>query len=295
MNYDPRKTVGIADGYGRLLEITPVNLEFALANRSSLVSSYGAKGVSLKGFSRADVSFIEGFHDIEELRFTYCSDLDLSSLSKLTFLRRIALGDTGRKNIVDLSDMKHLESLLMVWGKGVSGLEGLHNLSWMRVRSLRLAELTAFNLPPNLQELQLINARIPNLLMLGNQQQIRKLRIAGISRNFVFDGLEKFTSLQHLSLESVRIGRESRFVEASASHRDLRGLYIESGGVIESLEWIVRHELLEAFSMFDTKLESGDVACLLELPALRDVDFDFGRKASHTAQFIREQLAIRPA
>jgi internalin A len=295
-NFDVSKIIGYADGtdrFNRLVEITPVNLDYAMDNLPHIIETMWpqAKGVSLKGFYDSSVDFIKKFPpDTERIQFVRCKNLHIPELSHFIRLKALGLGDELRKNEVDVSELRHLESIAGYWGKGIIGMNRLHDVISLSLFSCKADSLLTMNLPDSLQCLELVRSlRLANLQGSVCFVNLGTLKLVQTSRFFSLNGIDQFEKIEEIFLENVK---DIDGFSCLRGCKNLKSLHFLGCEEMPSLDWISGLGTLESVSIFRTKVMDGDMSPLLTLPRLSLVDFDNKRNYSHTAAEIRKILGI---
>ena len=90
-------------------------------------------GIRLSGITQEDVDRIAGMENLESLAFSISEDnIDLSPLSRLTYLRELTIFFTGRAYDIDLSFVKELRLLTEIYFDKCTSLEDLSLFEDMR-------------------------------------------------------------------------------------------------------------------------------------------------------------------
>ncbi|HEY0382415.1 MAG TPA: leucine-rich repeat domain-containing protein [Candidatus Elarobacter sp.] len=232
-------------------------------------------GVGWRGSSVAFVAELPWLRALE-LRSIVVKIEDDSAVSDLHELVKLAL-ETYCTNAIDFSGMPLLERLSYIWRKRTSGLPALRRLRELSLTQYGVADLAELSAMKQLTRFEVLGGAVREIRDIASLTELRRVRLASLRRLTSLDGLEALHQLEFLMIQSCK-GIQS--VEPLAGCVNLRELYLDSVGDIESLLPLRGLKRLEAVSLIEsTTVADGRIAFLREM----GVKLNFGPRKHYDA------------
>jgi uncharacterized protein DUF4375 len=274
--------------FGNQLE--QVSLEGTLKDISAIGRLGGLRSVSLRqGVEQIDFSALPHLHTVRvwgevkslaslracpsltALSLGGCGLTDLEALQGLRGLLDLEILETPLRALTGLAELPALRRLVLsqVPLGSVDGLQVARALSTLVLVSLRrLTSIASLRDLPELETLTIDGSRkIADLSALGGLKSVRELRLIGLPLPSV-EFLSRLTRLRVLGLESV--------------------------GKVASLHFLRALPELEGLALTErTVVTDGDMSILLELPALKRVQYTERRHYRPSREDIRKVLNTR--
>lgn len=175
------------------------------------------------------LEFLNDCPNIKKLSIYCIGDHDYSFLQRLPLLEDLRIGKSvEQKNIIDLSNLVHLEKLIIDWRKGkIKGLANCKNLKELCIWSFKEDDFTVV-------------------------KELTTLRVLDIRTSSV----KTSEGLQHLhSLEQLLLGycRSLRSIKDINGLQKLKSIIIESCSKIEDYEYLTKLDNLENLELINVK------------------------------------------
>lgn len=274
-----------------LLPISPSNRD-AMLDLFRKVGPFGPyDGLWISGI--ADLSFLAEFPDLLYLHIDDGPRINIQHLNPLRNLRGLRLDAPAAG--IDFSWFPELELFVGDWHADHSNFVRCRELrtlyiSQFKPRSGTFAELSRLT---RLETLQLIRTSIASLDGIETLEDLRYLEIAYAPKLVSLDAFSTGTSdIRELTLKNAR-KIASYLPLVSITH--LRRLKLTSSAPMPDLRWIHGMNRLDQLSLVETNVVDGNLAPLLDLPALRYAGFMDHKHYSHKFQQLNDLLALRAA
>jgi len=215
------------------------------------------------------------------------------NLNRSSSLRSLHITGCALRNLTPLAGLDRLTELTI----GEAPLKSLAGMNELRgLRRLALAQVPLASLD-GIEDLQAIEdiyiymlGRLQSIAPLTGLPSLRKLSIGAARKVADFDQLGEMTALEHLEL----LGSAPQRLAVLSRLKRLKLLQLDNVGVLPSLAFLRGLDQLETFYPSQgTKIEDGDLAVLLELPALTRVLFTNRKHYTHTCGDIQHALTAR--
>jgi len=259
-----------------------------------------------------DLSALAQLHQLNYLTLTHGLDqIDFSRLTALRTLgasadapqfgnvrscrslRTLYLTNCGLRDLMPLAGLDQLTEV-NVGEAPLKSLAGIHELRGLRRLALAQVPLASLDGIENLQAIEDIYfymlGRLQSIAPLTRLRTLRKLSIGAARKVADLEQLGEMTGLEHLEL----LGSAPQRLAVLSRLKRLRVLQLDNVGVLPSLAFLRGLDKLETFYPSQgTKIEDGDLAVLLELPALTRVLFTNRKHYTHTCGDIQHALIAR--
>jgi len=264
-------------------------IEAAIPDLSGLSSFDSLKELSISGPVEA-IDF-SALRRLEILRLSGQIP-SISALATCPSLRVLSINGAALPDLKLLSGVVHLTELEVAEAplESLTGLEQLTSLVRLALFDVQLTDLGGIETATNLAELGL--------------HRLRRLRsVASLAavplKTLIIDSCRKIGDIERLGV--VKTLEELQLTGVALSSADflthlsnLRFLTLQNVGRLPSLEFIRDLARLETFALAEnTVVENGDLARLLQMPALRVVGFTDRRHYSHRQEDIQTVLTDR--
>ena len=265
------------------------------AELENMIAKQPITGLELnhaKGWYGLDVHFLkypllQNLQDLVIINFRLddCTDIHyLHNLKQLSIL-------TYCKTPIDFTAFPQLESVGLEW-RG-------HSTSIFHAKELRhvfLNNYTGKSLSPfaQLEKLEYLCLKSPRIIEIGNLSKLQKLKelaLVNATRLVSLEGLQVLKTLEHLEVNHCR---RITSIEEIGFLTELRHLEIWDNREIDSLHPLLSLKKLEELYFYEsTNILDGDVACLKQLPRLRDTSFGNRRHYNCKIEELYEYLKKR--
>jgi Leucine-rich repeat (LRR) protein len=173
-------------------------------------------------------------------------------------------------NELDFSGMPLLEHLSYLWRRRTAGLDTLTELQQLSLTKFGKDDLGDVRGMKHLARLDVLGGAVREIRDVAALTALRRLRLASLRRLTSLDGLEALDQLEFLMIQSCK---GIRSLNPLAGCVNLRELYLDSVGDVESLLPLRRLERLEVVGLIEsTTVEDGRIAFLREM-GVRKVTF----------------------
>jgi len=263
--------------YGPRVVLTrePTPDELAKLRARAVLEVVMNDGLGWRGTSVAFVAELPWLRALE-LRSIVVKIEDDSAVSDLHELVKLAL-DTYCTNAIDFSGMPLLERLSYIWRKRTSGLATLRRLRELSLTQYGVADLAELSEMKQLARFEVFGGAVREIRDIASLTELRWVRLASLRRLTSLDGMEALGQLDFLMIQSCK-GIQS--LQPLAGCVNLRELYLDSVGDIESLLPLQRLKRLEAVSLIETTtVGDGRIAFLREM----GVKLNFGPRKHYDA------------
>ncbi|TWU17554.1 hypothetical protein Pla52o_51100 [Novipirellula galeiformis] len=252
-------------------------------------------GVHISAMSRyaeKDLEFLRDFPNITAVAISYGKGIDLAGLQYLKGLQYLTL-DTY-KGPPDLGQFSKLRTLSAEWSPQLSPderNEQLENLTLFKYKCPR-SDLSCLPVVPSLKHLELNLSAITSLEGVERQRHVQSLhfyRFAKLTR------IADITSLSGGSLQLVKfeLCKKIEDIDQLGQLESVKKMTLDRCADIKDLEFLRGCSQLEEFVILDTKILSGDLRPLLDLPKLRYFCTSDKRHHSHSKAEINALLRSR--
>jgi hypothetical protein len=245
---------------GHLVVTTPWTSEHAAQYEVNGITSLGVK-------ASLDLSFLETLPDLRRLVLVGASHgQDQGVVERCQGLEALTLSTDATTTL----DLRHLplKSLHAEWDRvPTAHLAQMPSLLELRWTNYPDRDLTAIAASRTLQRVQLDGVRrLRQALPQGASNTSIRLLNLTYGRGLVdLEGLQRFESLTHLSLQAVR----PRDVSALGSLRRLTSLGLGRCGSLPDVEWLRGLAALQHLAIAETPVLSEDLSPLDDLPSIR--------------------------
>lgn len=269
-----------------LVHVTPENQSQALA---AFAEGRDFSGLHLSGI--ADLSFLADFPSLRYLEVVDQPRVNTRPLDALSNLRGLRLETPGSG--LDFSCFPELEVFVGDWHADNRNVHRCHELRQLRTwqfkpKSADLADLAGAT---RLEWLRLTQTSIASLAGLETLEDLRYFDVSHAPK------LESLDALRADGLEmrelSFSKAKKIASYEPIAALRRLRRLRLSSCAPMPDLKWTKGMDRLDSFSFVETEVQDGDLAPLLELPALRYAGTMNKKSYNYTMDAINEILGQR--
>lgn len=214
-------------------------------------------GIRISGITQEDVDRIAGMENLESLAFSISEDnIDLSPLSKLTYLRKLTIYFAGSADDLDLSFVKELRLLTEIYFDKCTSLEDLSLFEDMRcLKDLDVGYVDDVDLNylsgcMSLESINICGDHIRNVEGLSDLMSLHSLGLheSAPGKEPIMNDLEQISKLR--GLESVNL----RFINVPdagllSDLPNLRWIFLVDTGIsdIKSLNNLERLKYLAIF------------------------------------------------
>lgn len=214
-------------------------------------------GIRISGITQEDVDRIAGMENLESLTFSISGDnIDLSPLSKLTYLRKLTIYFAGSADDLDLSFVKELRLLTEIYFDKCTSLEDLSLFEDMRcLEDLHVGyvddvDLNYLSSCMSLESINICGHHIRNVEGLSDLMSIHSLGLheSAPGKKPIMNDLRQISKLR--GLESVDL----RYIDVPdagllSDLPNLRWIFLVGTGIsdIESLNNLERLKYLAIF------------------------------------------------
>ncbi len=245
-----------------------------------------------KNWPLEEITFLRQLEFLVNLVLIMPAKLDLSPVEALVNLRDLNINQVTTTTNVDLAVLTKLESCYVEWQPKLASILGCTSLKDLYLQAFKHHDLQGLAALGNLEVLKIGNGPVHSL---AGIQRLRNLRVLGLYY------LRKLSSVRELweltGLRELDIWG-CKYIETMAEDigrlTSLETLSLVSCGEIKSLALFARLTKLRSFTFGEgTSVLDGDMSVLLDMPALRYVEFGNYRHHSHTSEQIVAMLHAR--
>ena len=237
-----------------------------------------------KGWRGADLGFLR---DLPHLRALKIIDLRITSIEPIHELHELRAREviTYCNSEIRFSEFPLLRDCSLEWRPRAGSLFGCTTLHSLFLNRFDESDTHRFARLLGLESLALMNSSANDLRGLGALRNLRKLRLAGMTRLRSLAGLEGANTLEELMIEKCR---GLRSIAEIGQLRALRHFGLIDCGRIESLKPLVSLGNLESVLFYEsTNIEDGDLSPLLDKRRLVRVSFMNRPHYSHRREDFR--------
>jgi hypothetical protein len=201
-----------------------------------------------KGWRGADLAFLKRLPDLLSFQIL---DFSISSVDPIHFLRKLCRLEviTYCRSEIRFRSFPHLEECSLEWRPKAESLFECTTLKKLFVNRYSGKDSEPFGQLIDLDDLAILNAPVTNLNGLTPLKRLRTLRLAVLPKLTSLAGLEELVDLEELDVHTCR---RIRSIEVMRLLPNLRKLYINNGGEIESLKPIRDLRNLEAVVFYES-------------------------------------------
>jgi len=244
------------------------------------------------GWKGNDISFLEKLQDVG-LRGVEVYAWGVKDLTPLKFIPNLEyLGlQCEFTKAPDFSKFDQLRVCKILWrpkAKTVLDCSGLKLLNVVNYPAENLQDLEGM---AGLERLQVTSRKLESLVGVESLKGLRILDLVGCPKLALLAGIETCKDLQVVELENCK-----KVVDVSGLGElsSLRDVVLTDCGKIESLQALANCRFLESLSFAgDTNVEDGELAPLLDIPALKNMWFVDKRHYTHSRDQVAAELSSK--
>jgi hypothetical protein len=213
---------------------------------------------------------INSLTNLEELSLSHVSsEINFSLFSNLRecYLNKFKELPRELESCTQLKVLKLATSKI----KSFSHLANYQYLQDLELNGITVDSLHSINLLSHLQTLTINRSQYQNLSFLENCTNLKELNLSLFSKLEDLHHLKNLSHLEKLHLESCPILKDISPIELLCQ---LRSLALVNCPKIKSVKHLLKLNNLNAILLWEsTKIEDGDIRCLLSLPHLKRLSF----------------------
>lgn len=255
-----------------------------LVKSLKLVRAGELDGIGLSPHSGSDIFDLQPFiewRDLQGMVLPYASNMDLSELGQMDFIRFLVLGEAPCA--IDLSGFSSLVDLTLDWSKKLRLPESPHALRSLRIDGFSpadrgLAEVSKFT---GLSKIEFVKGTFQRLEGCEEFDSLTEAQFHYLSK------LETVKCLSKTPVKKVVITNCRNIIDLDSlvDCRNLEVLHYHDSAPLKSIDFVRRCKMLKEFRFVGVDVLDGDMTPLVGLK-----EFAFTRKKhfSHSEKMIRE-------
>ena len=236
------------------------------------------------GWKGNDISFLE---QLPHLRGVEIYGWDIKDITPLRFVEGLeSLGlQCNFDRAPNFETFEGLRVCKLIWRPKANGIFECTGLNLLNVVNYPAEDLSAFVNLVNLRRLQITSKKLNSL---EGIESIRALKILDLAECYRLESLSGIRRCEHLHTFEMHNCKRINEIGDLGKLEHLGSVVLTDCGTIESLKPLANCRLLERLIFSgDTRIDDGNLGCLLKIPTLREVWFANRRHYSHK----REELA----
>lgn len=236
---------------------------------TELVRRRSVTGLVLKGVCRVGME-LPSLEEIREVRIQYCDPFDFASLYRLPNIAILQTRSAKSSRPFDLSKFTDLREIDLDWSSTLLGLDQTTTIERATIRRWPDKDLAYFRGLARLRELEVQFA--PKLVTTHGIEDLGFLTLLSIfSANSLIDlePIARARSIRTLRIEACK--RAASGLREVCDAQALEDLVFAPGADIPSIRGLEKLARLQRVSFGACRILDGDLAPLINMPALRQI------------------------
>ncbi|MFV0388658.1 MAG: hypothetical protein ACK5NT_07875 [Pyrinomonadaceae bacterium] len=223
-----------------------------------------------KGWRGSNVDFLRYFDTLQSIIIIDQRLKSLDPIHALVDLRECVLLTYG-KHAVDFSVFPHLVSCSFDWINGSESLFETHSLRYLFVDCYSGRDSEIFKNLNQLNDLSILNSKLPDLNGIRNLVHLRRLRIGNLRDLSSLAFVQNFSRLTELEINQCK---KITSIKEVFNLVNLQKLFLLEMGTIDTIEGIEKLKNLSEFIFYGaTNIADGNLEPILALSMLKKISF----------------------
>ncbi|WP_149498974.1 hypothetical protein [Roseiconus lacunae] len=244
------------------------------------------------GYAEKNLAFLKDYPNIAAVAISCAKGIDLAGLQYLSGLEYLTL-ETYKKP-PDLGTFAKLRELSAEWSPALSVDERNKNLGKLTLFKYKCpaSDFSCLPVIPSVKHLEINHSSIISLTGIEQHQHVQAMFF---HRFFDLKNIAAISGLSGGSLKRVKFEQCKKIEDLGQLGKltNVAKITLDRCADVENLEFLSGCSALEEFVIMDTKIVSGDLSPLLDLPKLRYFGTFDKRHHSHTEAEINALLSSK--